>query len=364
MSERTPGDDGGRGPRAGNGPLIAVLRKVVDVREDEMSALFWATAYGFLIQFSYYILRPVRDEISAADRGSLQLLWTAVFFAMMIAVPLYSWIASRFPRGVFVPIANRFFIANLVAFYVALELLPESAFIWIDRAFYIWASVFALFVVTVYWGFIADCFRNDQGKRLFAFIAVGSSVGGLLGSTVTASLAEIVPGFTLLLIACIPLEAASWCVGILHRRFGGVQTAAAVGQSSREEARPLGGTAWSGIKVVFGSRYLLGIASFIALMTFSSTVLYFGQAHVVGEAISDSGERTALLAKVDAAVQLLTIVFQVYVTAKVIRWIGIGMSLALVPAVVILGFVGLGLLPTLAMIIIVQVAYRDRKSVV
>lgn len=359
MSERTPGDDGGRGPRSGKGSLVAVLRKVVDVREDEMSALFWATAYGFLIQFSYYILRAVRDEISSADRGNLQLLWTGTFLAMMVAVPLYSWVASRYPRGVFVPLANRFFIANLVAFYVALEVLPDAAFIWIDRVFYVWAAVFALFVVTVYWGFIADCFRNDQGKRLFAFIAVGSSIGGILGSTVTATLAELLPRFALLLIACVPLEAASWCVAVLHRRFSLAGKRGAAAESREQEGgQPLGGTAWSGIKVVFGSRYLMGIAGFIALMTFASTVLYFAQAHVFGEAITDRGERTALYAKVDLAVNILTVVFQVYLTAKIIRWIGVGVALAAVPALVCLGFLGLGLVPTLTMIVIVQVAYR------
>lgn len=352
-------EPGGGGRRPGNGPLKALLRIFVDVRDDEVAALLWATAYGFLIFFSYYILRAVRDEISSADRGNLQLLWTGTFLAMMVAVPAYSWVASRFPRGVFVPLANRFFLANLVAFYLALELLPETALIWIDRVFYVWAAVFALFVVTVYWGLIADCFRNDQGKRLFAFIAVGSSIGGIVGSAVTATLAEGVPRFTLLLIACVPLEAASWCAGVLHRRFSGVRKPDRGGEPSKqEETRPLGGTAWSGIKVVFGSRYLLGIAGFIALMTFASTILYFAQAHVVGEAIADRGERTALFAKVDLAVSTLTILFQVYLTAKIIRWIGVGLSLAVIPALILLGFAGLGLVPTLAVIIAIQVAYR------
>ena len=173
--------------------LTRVIRKLVDIHDaDEIRGLLIATAYGFFIMFSYYILRAVRDEISSADRGNLQILWTAVFLVMLVAVPLYSWVASRWSRGVFVPLANRFFIACLIGFWLALAFLPETARPWIDRVFYVWTSVFALFVVTVFWGFLSDCFDNSQAKRLFAFIAVGSSIGGMAGSTVTAVLAELV----------------------------------------------------------------------------------------------------------------------------------------------------------------------------
>lgn len=334
--------------------MIAMLRKVVDVRGgDELRGLLWGTAYGFLIMFSYYILRAVRDEISSADRGNLQILWTAVFLVMLLAVPLYSWIASRWSRGVFVPLANRFFIACLVGFWLCLVFLPEDARPWIDRVFYVWSSVFALFVVTVFWGFMADCFDNSQGKRLFAFIAVGSSLGGMAGSTATALLAEWVPTFTLLLLACVPLEMASWCAGVLHRRFatGNVRT-------EGEKGRAIGGSAWAGMKAVFASPYLLGIAGFIALMTFVSTILYFQQANLVAEAFSDRGERTAFFAKVDLLVNVLTVVMQVYLTARIVKWLGVGLALALVPMLMAAGFVLLGLYPTLAVLVAVQVIYR------
>ena len=303
--------------------------------------------------FSYYILRAVRDEISSADRGNLQILWTVVFLVMLVAVPLYSWMASKWSRGVFVPMANRFFIACLVGFWVCLAFLPEAARPWIDRVFYVWTSVFALFVVTVFWGFLADCFNNAQARRMFSFIAVGSSIGGIVGSSVTAGLAEILPTFSLLLIACVPLEIASWCALILHRRFatGDVRV-------SGESSRAIGGNAWTGMKAVLSSRYLLGIASFIALMTFASTMLYFQQANLVAEAFTDRGERTAFFAKIDLAVNTLTIVFQVYLTARIIKWLGVGVTLALVPLAVALGFLALGLYPTLAVLVVIQVAYR------
>jgi len=350
--------------------LTSLVRRLVDVRDDEAPAMLWATLYGFFILFSYYILRAVRDEISSADRGNLQLLWTAVFLVMLIAVPLYSWVASRHQRGVFIPLVNRFFIACLVGFWASLHLLPVGARPWIDRAFYVWTSVFALFVVTVFWGFMADCFTNPQARRLFGFIAVGSSLGGIAGSALTAGLAEIVPRFTLLLLACIPLEAASWCALVIHRRFGGAGAEPAepgasggAGTTSGADAarRPLGGTALSGIRVIFRSPYLMGIAGFIVLMSFSSTVLYFLQANLVGRAIADRGARTAFFARIDLAVNVLTILFQVYLTARIIRKVGIGMSLAIIPVAVLMGFVTLGIYPLLAVLVILQVAYRSGR---
>jgi AAA family ATP:ADP antiporter len=333
---------------------VSLLNRLIGFEDsDEARGVLQATAYGFCIMFSYYILRAVRDEISAADRGNLQLLWTAVFFVMIFAVQGYSWVSSRYSRDVFVPVANRFFIACLVAFWASLVFLPVEARPWIDRVFYVWTSVFALFVVTVFWGLVADCFNNNQGRRLFGFIAIGSSIGGILGSTTTSFLAIRVEVFLLLLIACIPLEAASWFAARLHRRFGTGEI-----QVDGEAERPLGGDSWSGIRAVFKSPYLMAIAGFIALMTFASTVLYFAQADLLYDAISDRGVRTAFLARMDIAVNLLTIFLEVYLTARIIRWFGVGVALAIIPVAVALGFVALGMWPTLWTLVIVQVIYR------
>ncbi len=306
-----------------------------------------ATAYGFCILFAYYILRPVRDEISAADRGNLQVLWTAVFLVMLLAVPLYSAV---------VPLANRFFAANLIAFFAALTLLPESARPWIDRVFYVWTSVFALFVVTVFWGFVADLFRSEQGERLFGFIAVGSSLGGIAGSAATATLAPHLPVFLLLLLAVLPLEAAAWLARSLDRR-----ASRAPDTLNREPEARVGGSAWSGIVPVFRSPLLRRIALWVALMTFASTVLYFVQAHLLGEAIADRALRREFLARVDLAVNTITIATQALLTARILNRIGIGLTLAVLPAVAAVGFVALGAWPLLAVLVAVRVLYDSSR---
>ena len=338
--------------------MTKLLERLTKVRKEETGALVWALVYGFCIFLAYYILRPVRDEISSADRGNLQVLWTAVFIVMLIAVPAYSWVVARWPRGTFVPWVNRFFIANLIAFYAALASLPLGARPWIDRVFYVWASVFALFVVTVFWGFMADLFSSEQGKRLFGPIAVGGSLGAIIGSTVTAGLVDVLPAFSLLLVACVPLEMAAQAARQLQRHSN------RAGSTLRREDAPVSGSVWSGIKVVFSSPYLARIALFIFLMTFASTVLYFQQAHLIYDAISDRAVRTALFAKIDLAVNVITLVGQGFIVAHVIRRLGMGWSLALVPIISMFGFVALGIFPTLTVLVVVQVLYRSLRYAV
>ena len=343
----------------GSNRLFHLFGRALPLREREGLPVVLAALYGFCILFAYYLLRPVRDEIAAADRGNLQLLWTAVFLVMLIAVPLYSAAVSRLRRALFIPLANRFFAVNLLLFYAALVLLPESARPWIDRTFYVWLSVFVLFVVTVFWGLVVDLFRDEQGRRLFGLIAVGASLGGIAGSATTAALAGHLPVFLLLLIAVLPLEVASWLARALDRR-----AEHAPAQLQREPDVPIGGSAFSGIAMVFNDPQLRRIALWILLMTFASTILYFLQANLLGEAINDRGERREFLARVDLAVNLLTLVGQALLAAPLITRLGLGVTLALLPIVAATGFAVLGMTllaspatATLAALALVRVLY-------
>lgn len=333
--------------------LFPALKRIFRVEREEWGPVLLAAAYGFCIMLSYGILRPVRDEISAEDRGNLQILWTVVFFVMIMAVPVYSHFVSKFSRAVFIPWANRFFAANLVLFFLALEFLPVEARPWIDRVFYVWTSVFALFVVTVYWGFIVDLFKNEQGRRVFGFIAMGSSAGSILGGFVVIGLAARVPVFVLLLIAVLPLEIAARLAWSLHRR-------AKTGQDTLrvEGDKRVPGSAWSGIGLFLRSPYLRNIGGFIFLMTFASTVLYFHQGTLVGEAIPVREERYAFLGWLDVLTNTLTILLQAFVAARIIKWFRVGVALAVVPGFALLGFLGLGAYPTLLILSVFMVLYR------
>jgi len=219
----------------------------------------------------------------------------------------------------------------------------------------VWASVFALFAATVFWGYMADLFTNEQGRRLFGPIAMGSSLGAIAGSAVATVLVGIIHPFALLLVACVPLEVASQAAAILNRN------SARPGSAVRFEAAPVYGGVWTGIRVALRSPYLRRISLFIVLMTFASTVLYFQQAELIGEAYADRAARTALFAKMDLAVNVLTIFTQAFVTAHIVRWIGVGLTLAAVPALAVAGFLGLGLFPTLWILVTVQILYRSMR---
>jgi AAA family ATP:ADP antiporter len=333
--------------------MFPYLKRIFRVEREEWGPVLLAVAYGFCIMLSYGILRPVRDEISAEDRGNLQVLWTVVFFVMVMAVPLYSHFVSKFSRGVFIPWANRFFASNLILFFLALQFLPLEARPWIDRFFYVWTSVFALFVVTVYWGFIVDLFKNEQGRRVFGIIAMGSSAGSILGGFVVVGLSARVPVFVLLLIAVVPLEIAAWLAWFLHRRAKAGQETLRV-----EGTKRVPGNAFSGIGLFLQSPYLRRIGAVIFLMTFASTVLYFHQGTLVREVIPEREARYAFLGWLDILTNILTILLQAFVAARIIKWFRVGVALAIVPGFALLGYLGLGAYPTLVVLSVFMVLYR------
>jgi ATP:ADP antiporter, AAA family len=326
--------------------------RIVDARPGEWKALGCAFGFHFLVLASYYVLRPIRDEIGAAGGlESLSWLFTATLGAMLAANLLFSAVAARFSRRRFIPLAYRFFIATLAAFYGLMQMEPAGVVSWVGKAFYVWVSVFNLFVVSVFWAFMADVFHSEQGKRLFGFIAVGGTLGAILGGTLTASLVDPLGSAALLVLSAALLEGAVWCVKAFPD----------VGPPLPKDAPaewPLGGTFWSGIAHVFRSPYLLGICGFMLLHSVTSTLVYFQQADIAGSAFTDRAARTTFFARLDIAVNVLTVMMQVFLTGRLIRWLGVGLTLALLPLVSLAGFVAMALAPSLALLAGFQIARR------
>jgi AAA family ATP:ADP antiporter len=322
---------------------------MVAVEPGEISATLLAFAYFFCLLCAYYILRPVRDEMGIQGGvENLQWVFTATFVAMLAAVPVFGAAAARLPRRRLVPLVYVFFILNLVIFYLLLR--GGVATGWVARAFFVWLSVFNLFVVSVFWSFMADIFDNAQARRLFGFIAAGGSAGAVAGPSLTAALAPVAGPVNLLLVSAAFLLAALACVIGLGR------TAARSGPAAGGEA--VGGTVLGGVRKVLRSPYLLGICAYIVLYTTLSTFLYFEQARIVRDAFTDPARRTAVFAWMDLAVNVLTITTQVLATGRLVAWMGVAATLALVPALVAAGFLLLGTWPTLAVLIGFQVVRR------
>src|SRR3979409_54882 len=199
--------------------MAALLKKIVDVKPEETRALWLSFIFFFVVLGGYYVIRPIRDNIGATYFENLWWMFTVVLVAMIIANALFSAIVARMSRRKFIPIAYRFFIANLVIFFLLMRTLPPTQNVWVGRAFYVWVSVFNLFVVTVFWAFMTDLFNSDQGKRLFGFVSVGGTLGGIVGGFITASLVKKIGALNLLFFSAVMLELAAQCVRIFPAGF-------------------------------------------------------------------------------------------------------------------------------------------------
>jgi len=356
-----------------------VFQKAVGAREEEVQALFWSCAYFFFVLSAYYILRPIRDEMGVAGGvDNLAWLYTGTLVGMLLIHPLYTTAVSKLSRMRFISLTYRFFMTNLLIFFALLWLAPEGWNIWIGRIFFIWASVFNLFVVSVFWSFITDIFRTAQGKRLFGFIGVGGTLGAILGSSLTAFLAVPLGPRNLMLVSVIFLEIAVLCVRSLSKLSLGWSTPAEAGgregamkpptdrtpppgvrrQPDIHPEEPIGGGVLDGIAHVLKSPYLLGICGYMFLFTILSTFLYFQQADIVARVFEDRALRTAVFARIDLAVNILTVLTQMFLTGRILKLLGVGFTLAILPIVSVIGFATLGVWPALAVVIVFQVLRR------
>lgn len=331
------------------------LQQLVDVEVGEARAMFWAFSYFFVLLCSYYILRPIRDEMGIAGGvENLQWLFTGTFLAMISMVPLFGWLTSRYKRSTFLPSVYVFFITSLLLFYILFS--SGIATEWVARAFFIWVSVFNLFVVSVFWSFMTDIFTNRQAQRLFGFIAAGGTAGALLGPALTTILVKPFGTENLLLLSAAFLLWAILCISQLASWSHDQGDRAS--DSEILSDRPLGGSILAGIHLVFHSPYLLGIALLMLLFTTLATFLYFQQAQIIRDSFTDPAERTAVFAAIDFAVNLLTVLMQLFLTGRLVRWLGLPWTLALVPMLLCLGFVALAFSPVLAVLIVVQILRR------
>jgi ATP:ADP antiporter, AAA family len=334
------------------GSWTRLLRKAVDVKPDEVRALMLGFVYYFFILSSYYIIRPIRDDMGVAGGvENLPWMFTGTLIAMLIANALFAALVAKFSRRRFIPIAYRFFIANLLIFFVLLTIVSKENQIWVGRSFYIWTSVFNLFVVSVFWAFMADVFSTDQGKRLFGFLSVGGTLGGIIGAAVTVTLVQRIGPIYLLLISAVLLELSAQCVRLFPTAFEGSRASVRKESEATEEA-PIGGGIWSGIIHDLRSPYLLGICAYMLLYAITSTFLYFQQADLAAKAFTDRAARTSFFAQIDLLVNVLTIFVQAFLTGRLLKWLGVGMTLALLPALSVVGFTGMGMAPTLSLLVI------------
>jgi ATP:ADP antiporter, AAA family len=331
-----------------------LFSKIVDVKPNELRALWLSFLFFFVVLGGYYVIRPIRDNIGATYFENLWWMFTVVLLVMIVANALFSAIVSRMSRRRFIPIAYRFFIFNLLIFFVLMQYMPPGKQPWVDGCFFVWVSVFNLFATAVFWGFMTDLFTTEQGKRLFGFIAVGGSLGGMLGPIITASLVHHVSTGVLLLICAGMLEIAAQSVRFFPAEF---RTEDQHGEAAAAE-QPIGGKFWDGVTHICRSPYLFGLFLFILLYTFTSTWTYFQQAELTKAGFVDKAARTAFFAKLDLSVNTLTLFLQIFLTGRLMKFLGVTVTLLCMPVLSLLGFAAMGLVPNLGVLAAFQVARR------
>jgi AAA family ATP:ADP antiporter len=332
-----------------------LFAKIVDVKPNEIRALWLGFIFFFVVLAGYYVIRPVRDNIGANFSENLWWMFTVVLVTMIVANALFSAIVARMSRRRFIPIAYRFFAANLVIFFVLMQFVPRGKQPWIDGCFFVWVSVFNLFATAVFWGFMTDLFTSEQGKRLFGFIAVGGSLGGILGPIITTVLVRRVSTGVLLLICAAMLEIAAQIVRFFPSEFRRHDSQS--GEQAGAE-KPIGGKFWDGVTHICKSPYLFGLFVFILLYTLTSTWADFQQAELTKAGFLDKAARTAFFAKLDLSVNTLTLVLQIFATGRLMKFFGVTVTLLFMPVLSLFGFAAMGVAPVLTVLAVFQVARR------
>jgi AAA family ATP:ADP antiporter len=333
-------------------PLRQRLSAITKAEPHELVPLGWAFAYFFCLLCGYYLLRPVRDEM-AIQGGVQHLPWmmTGTFLTLLSVTPLFGWLSARLSRYALLITVYAFFILHLVIFYglMASHTAPE----WVARVYFVWLSVFNLFVVSIFWSLMADLFTPEQGVRLFGVIAAGGSAGALAGPVLAGFLPALIGIPPLMLIAGLCLLGCLVCIHHLDRWAAGRTRLVHVLDDA-----PLGGGIWAGIRLTAASPYLLGICGYLYGLTMTATFLYMEQTRTVAGLLSDPEARTQLFARIDLMVSLLTLGLQLFGTNRLIGRFGLAAGLWALPAISLVGFIGLGSSQALMLLLAFTVARR------
>ncbi len=334
-----------------------ILRRAVDIAPAEVAAAVGSFATFALVLGGYYLIRPVRENISAEATADQRQVWFLLVFAVMLAaVPLFGWIVAHVPRRAVLPAVYGLFVAGMIGFWLALagEHTGVGA---LGGAFFVFASVFNLFVVSLFWILMSDIYDSGQAKRLYGFIAAGGTTGAVLGPLAANALAPVVGARNLLLIAAgVFLIAAALSVWLRAKApaaaRNGTETVIGI------DAPPTLRTLLSGAERVWSDSYLLRIAVYILIANLLSTFFYLEQARLAGETIGDATERVQFFATRDLITSLATVLVQVVLAGRIMARFGIGVAASVLPAVTIAGLALYAALPGLHVVAAIMVAER------
>jgi AAA family ATP:ADP antiporter len=341
--------DGLEEPRSA---ALVLLRRAVDVRASEVAAAMGSFATFALVLGGYYLIRPVRENVSAEATADQRQLWFLLVFAVMLAaVPVFAWVVARVPRSAILPGIYAFCVGLLIVFWFGLRLDGGGA---LGASFFVFGSVFNLFVVSLFWILMSDIYDSDQAKRLYGFIAAGGTTGAVLGPLAANALVTVVGQNNLLLIAAAVFALAA-SMSIWLRRLAVRRTSPML---TEPDAPPTLRLLVSGAERVLRDPYLLRIAVYVLIANLLSTFFYLEQSRLAGETLSDATTRVKFFAERDLITSVLSVFVQVFLTGRIMARLGVGVAAAVLPAFTVIGLAVYAAIPELHVVAAIMVAER------
>ena len=333
---------------------LGLIRKLLRAKPGEERAVGFAFAYFFMLLSAYSLLRPLREAMASGAVDSLFWFYVGTFSLMLLLTPLFGALVSRVRKPLLLPITYGFFASNLLAFYLLFKVMPDSR--GLAASFFVWLSAFNMFVVSVFWSFMADVFRDEEAKRLFGPIAAGGGTGAILGPLLMQFLVPRIGVDAVVLLAMLLLLGTLPCIRGLglwaERRHGRFMLPA------EEPGSRIGGGMLAGLRIVGRSRYLFGIFAVIALGSIAAAFMYNELLRLVAAEYPDLESRAQYFGRLDFLVNVTAWFFQAVVVSWLIRRFELTGALVTVPIAALVSFLVLAASPVLFVLAAGQVLRR------
>jgi len=349
------GDDRGRALAMRVG-TARWLQKFVGVEAHETKCLGWSFLWFLFVLAAFYVLRPMRETVGV-QIGNVERLILATFLVMLASAPVYSWFVDQLRRAQLVSCVYRFFSVWLLVFS-AFEASTLRSHPLLLAVFYVWVSIFNLYVVAIFWSVLTDTYSSDRASRLFGFVTAGGSLGGLMASLFVSTMGPSLARWLVLLVPVLLLEIALFCSRRFERSVAHQAGISARGAPAAHSSQTIEPGIWHGFLGVVRSPYLLGIVAFLLLGKWCATTVYLEQVAAVREQVPDVMHQQRLFANENLMVQTVTLVFQLGVTRMLLRWLHVSWTLAILPLALIVGFLFWSRNPLLLTLFVAQIVQR------
>ena len=312
------------------------------VKPGEWKSLIWSFLYFYFLLTGYFILRPIREVMGVtAGPENYDLLFSATFIVMLLIQPIYGKIVSTYSRKQFIPLIYGFFAICILALWAILKNFGTDN-VMLARIFFVFVSVYNVFVVSVFWSFMSDVYNKKQGKRLFGVIAAGGSTGGITGGLITAALVHKIGTINLLLVSFGFLLLCIFAVYKV-REFAN--------ESTENKEAPIGGSPIEGMKLIFSSKLLQQIALMTVMSVLIGGIFYTLQGYFVKEYFPETSTRTAVFANINTVTNMFTLFFQLILTPLFLQKFEIHKILGIYPVMMIFAFTLFGFFPVLNVVL-------------